>query len=123
MPSNINWHPDRFRRPFDAELRRRAELCGSIGVARARLLAGRPGTPQLRSLPGEPPRRQSGRLVESTNRIVIASAMAIYAVIYQAANHAVYLAKGTPKMAARPSLQPMLTGLRDVFRSILIRGG
>lgn len=122
MADDVDWHPERFRRPFDAELRRRAELCGSIGVARTRLLAGRPGTPRLRSLPGEPPRRQSGHLIDTTGRLAVATATHVYAAVFQLAAYAGFLARGTPRMAPRPSLQRMLAELRETFRSILIRG-
>lgn len=117
----INWHPDRFRKPFDARLQRRADQAGGIVQSRARLLAGRPGTPRLRSRPGESPRRQTGRLVLSIISVAGRVGSLIYSAVGSPLKYAGYLSKGTDRMAARPFLDRALAELRSVLRAFLIR--
>lgn len=123
MPDGVDWHPERFRRDLDEDLAARADLAGAVVRTRARLLAGRPGTPRLRSRPGEPPRRQTGRLVASIAHVVIVAADAVFAVVGSGGvPYAIHLARGTPRMAPRPYLTRALRELRGAIRDILTRG-
>lgn len=118
----VNWHPERFRRPFDSMLARRADRAGQMVAARARLLAGRPGTPRLRSLPGEPPRRQTGRLILSITSQLRSAWWGIWSVVGSPLDYAGYLSRGTKRMAPRPFLDRALNELRLMLRRYLIRG-
>ena len=74
-----------------------------------------PGTPA--SLPGEPPRRRTGRLARSITHEVTPTTARVGTNV----KYGKYLETGTSKMAARPYLRPAVIKNRRMIKKILNR--
>lgn len=98
-----------------AARRKRLHTAADYLLAEWRKTVGVQGTRKNRSLPGEPPRKQTGELQAS----LFARVEDDLLVIGSTAKHAGLLESGTRRMAARPHRAPTLERCRPTLLRIL----
>lgn len=139
MAGDLNWTPDNVRRLVEAETAKRLEAASVIVLNRARTLLSVPGTGlgpakgkgkskrQVRiyganpSRPGEPPRKQRGRLRASVARSV--DRKALTARVGTNIAYGRYLELGTRWIAPRPWLRRALAESRAEIDRLFGHGG
>lgn len=135
----VKWHGDEAKRLIRAAFARNLAAAAIVVKSRAKVLLSVPGTANReapgrdkggrftkakiygadRSKPGEPPRKQYGRLRGSVAHEVDAGSLT--ARVGTNLLYGRWLELGTSRMAARPWLRRALAESRDKIRSILAR--
>lgn len=110
-----------LREAVEGELRRLApdvheDMLWTIGVPVQYI-----GRRTIRSLPGEPPRRETGALQDSWNwRVLTPAVDRTVAEIYTASKVGLYLQRGTSRIRPRPHLDPVFVKWIDpAFKRIV----
>jgi len=133
MASRLKWHGEAIKRRLDGELERRLTTAAILVTSRARKLigiegAGKPSKKggKLRyganpSRPGDPPHKQTGRLLASVAYEVSRKLLGqVSARVGTNIKYGRWLELGTRKMKARPwlrrSLNEMLAAIRAIMR-------
>lgn len=113
---SMRWLGDKATRRLKAELGRRVGPALGHATAEMRALIGIQGPP--RSLPGEPPRIDSGDLIDSL--FVDSDPAGLRARCGSTVAHAAYTEEGTDRMAARPwFLVSILSTADDIARELV----
>jgi hypothetical protein len=124
-----NWYGVPLTAAIDKAMNTRLKAVGALGKRAAVIKISTPfrGAGEERryqpkrtgaaSEPGDPPKRDIGRLAQSVIWTHNASAMTV--VIGTAVNYGFWLETGTTKMEARPWLVPMLNEMWQQFKAIL----
>ena len=129
MASHLKWYGDRVKAALLAEMQRRLKAAAILVAGHAKKLLSVAGTGTKKgpgkksrrvyganpSAPGEPPRKQTGRLRAS----VTWEQENITARVGSNVKYARYLELGTRLMQARPWLRRALAECRDAIRAIL----
>lgn len=109
MPARLSWTGGRAVRTLRSRLGRNMHSADEAILDNARHLIGTHGPP--RSVPGQPPHVDSGRLIDSLYDEVDSSALESR--IGSSEEHAVYMEIGTPTVAARPWFEPAILASVD----------
>jgi len=118
------WQGDKARKLITAGFVRNLQAASILVVNRAKILlsvagTGRQGTAQGHSAPGEPPRKQTGRLRASVAREVDANQLT--ARVGTNVKYGRWLELGTAQILPRPWLRRSLNDQRFKIQSILAR--
>jgi hypothetical protein len=114
----ITWRAPQVQRAIEGKVRQRMEAAGAYAVRQLRHAVGRQGTRWNRSRPGEPPRRQNGRLQRSIRYWIDQWTLFIGSDIEQPP-YPRYLEAGTRTMRPRPWLLATMARIQSRLWSIL----
>ena len=121
MRVSVQWQGDRATRGLSATLHRRMQRGAALVQADARRLVSTPYPPASR--PGQPPRRRTGRLMNSIVATVSQRGRSIVLSLTARVRYARFLELGTVRMAARPFLMRAMRSFVGARFGSIMRSG
>jgi hypothetical protein len=100
--TNLIWRSDRIMGRVNATMIARGRVAAAAGERQVKARIADPFPPASR--PGQPPKRRTGALQRSVLGTVRLLTRRIRVTLSAAAPHAIYLQRGTSRMARRPFL-------------------